>query len=210
MTMTYSLASAAALFLSSSLYFVAAFEVYFVFGSWFARAAIPPCDWKNFVADSLPPTFMVRSWSHCHSAYPLHHYSDSWEVRMIKAYGQGLLIWQMKYGLLDCGDLRSNRGTSIYQTAPKTRLGFWFRSQSIPIIYQRRVSIDQERGMHTLFAGFAFNFSKIFCDWVFVAELMLQRRNGKSRSSPYERKPITPKSSNKLLSWKRQIRVEKL
>lgn len=113
----------------------------------------------------------------------------------------------MKYGLLDCGDLRSNRGTSIYQTAPKTRLGFWFRSQSIPIIYQRRVSIDQERGMHTLFAGFAFNFSKIFCDWVFVAELMLQRRNGKSRSSPYERKPITPKSSNKLLSWKRQIRL---
>lgn len=82
----------------------------------------------------------------------------------------------MKYGLLDCGDLRSNRGTSIYQTAPKTRLGFWFRSQSIPIIYQRRVSIDQERGMHTLFAGFAFNFSKIFCDWVFVAELMLQRK----------------------------------
>lgn len=53
----------------------------------------------------------------------------------------------MKYGLLDCDDLRSNRGTSIYQTAPKTRLGFWFRSQSIPIIYQRRVSIDQERGI---------------------------------------------------------------
>lgn len=135
--MTYSLASAAALCLSSSLYFVAAIEVYFVLGFWFARAAVPPFDWKNFVADSLPPTFMVRSWSHCHSAYPLHHYSDSWEVRMIKAYGQGLLIWQMKYELLDCGDLRSNPGTGIYRTAPKTRLGFWFRSQSIPKIYQR-------------------------------------------------------------------------
>lgn len=116
----------------------------------------------------------------------------------------------MKYGLLDCGDLRSNRGTGIYQTAPKTRLGFSFRSQSIPIIYQRRGSIDHERGMHTLFAGFAFNFSKIFCDWVFVAELMLQRRNGKLCSSPYERKPLTPKLSDELLSRKRQIWVEKL
>lgn len=75
---------------------------------------------------------MIRSWSHCHSAYPLRYYSSLWKLRMINAYGQGWLIWQRKYGLLDCGDLRSNRGTGIYQTAPKTRSGFWFRSQSIP------------------------------------------------------------------------------
>lgn len=145
--MTYCFASAAALFFSSSLYFVAVPEVYLIFGSWIARAAVPPCDWKNFVADSLPPTFMVRSWSHCHSAYPLHHYSDSWEIRIINAYGQDLLIWQRKYELLSCDDLRSNRDTNIYQTAPKTRLGFWFRSQNIPIIYQRRGSIDIRKGV---------------------------------------------------------------
>jgi hypothetical protein len=42
-----------------------------VFGSLEASAAEPPWDWKYFVADSLPPTFMRRSWSHCHarSAY---------------------------------------------------------------------------------------------------------------------------------------------
>ena len=63
----YSLASLAALFLSSSLYLVAAADVYFVLGSLLLRAAEPPLDWKNLVADSLPPTFMTRSWSHCHS-----------------------------------------------------------------------------------------------------------------------------------------------
>ena len=61
----YSRASADALFFKSSLYFVAALEVYFVFGSLLASAAVPPCDWKYFVADSLPPTFIIRSWSHC-------------------------------------------------------------------------------------------------------------------------------------------------
>lgn len=73
-----SLASAATLLLSSSLYFVAAFDVYFVFGSLLASAAVPPCDWKYFVADSFPPTFMIRSWSHCHSV-PLtsEHYGES-------------------------------------------------------------------------------------------------------------------------------------
>lgn len=61
------MASFMALFLSSSLYLVAALEVYFVLGSLLLSAALPPLDWKNFVADSLPPTFMIRSWSHCHS-----------------------------------------------------------------------------------------------------------------------------------------------
>ena len=57
----YSDASLAALLFSSSLYFVAAFEVYFVFGSLLASAAVPPFDWKNLVADSFPPIFIVRS-----------------------------------------------------------------------------------------------------------------------------------------------------
>lgn len=65
--MAYSRASAAALFFNSSLYFVAAVDVYLVLGSLLARAAVPPCDWKYFVADSFPPTFIIRSWSHCHT-----------------------------------------------------------------------------------------------------------------------------------------------
>lgn len=40
----YSLASAATLLFSSSLYFVAAFDVYLVLGSLLANAAVPPCD----------------------------------------------------------------------------------------------------------------------------------------------------------------------
>ena len=59
--MSYSVASFADLLLSSSLYFVAAFEVYLVVGSLLFKAAVPPFDWKNFVADSLPPTFMIRN-----------------------------------------------------------------------------------------------------------------------------------------------------
>lgn len=57
----YSRASLAARFLSSSLYLVAALEWYFVLGSLLARAALPPLARKNLVADSLPPTFMIRS-----------------------------------------------------------------------------------------------------------------------------------------------------
>jgi hypothetical protein len=58
---TYNFASAALLLDNSSLYFVAAFEVYFVFGSLLAKAAEPPWVWKYFVADSFPPTFIVRN-----------------------------------------------------------------------------------------------------------------------------------------------------
>lgn len=64
---TYSWASLAARFLSSSLYLVAALDWYLVLGSLLFRAAVPPFCWKNLVADSFPPTFMIRSWSHCHS-----------------------------------------------------------------------------------------------------------------------------------------------
>jgi hypothetical protein len=33
---------------------------------------------------------------------------------------------------------------------------------------------SRHRGGDTLFAGFAFNFSKIFCDWVFVALILAE------------------------------------
>jgi hypothetical protein len=32
-----------------------------VVGSLLFKAAVPPFDWKNFVADSLPPTFIIRN-----------------------------------------------------------------------------------------------------------------------------------------------------
>lgn len=59
--MAYNFWSAATLLANSSLYFVAAVEVYFVFGSLLFNAADPPCVWKYFVAESLPPTFISRS-----------------------------------------------------------------------------------------------------------------------------------------------------
>lgn len=64
---TYSSTSIATRRLSSSLYLVAALDVYLVLISLLFRAAVPPLDWKNLMADSLPPTFIVRSWFHCHT-----------------------------------------------------------------------------------------------------------------------------------------------
>lgn len=69
----YSSASRAALRFSSSLYLLAALEVYLTLASLLASAALPPLDWKNFVADSLPPTFIVRSWLHCHTVQKSMH-----------------------------------------------------------------------------------------------------------------------------------------
>lgn len=65
---TYSSASLAALLFSSSLYLLAAFEVYFTLASLLAKAALPPFDWKYLVADSFPPTFIVRNCAHCHTS----------------------------------------------------------------------------------------------------------------------------------------------
>lgn len=57
----YSWASLFERLFSSSLYFVATFEAYLVLGSLLLSAAVPPFDWKNLVADSLPPTFIIRN-----------------------------------------------------------------------------------------------------------------------------------------------------
>lgn len=58
---------------------------------------------------------------------------------------------------------------------PKTRLDFWFHSQSIPVNFEpgyKEANHAMERD--TLFAGLVFSFSKIFCDWALVAELMVK------------------------------------
>lgn len=78
----YSVASLADRFFSSSLYFVAAFDVYLVVGSLLLSAALPPFDWKNLVADSLPPTFITRSWSHCHWSRFVDRTKEIWTPRL--------------------------------------------------------------------------------------------------------------------------------
>jgi hypothetical protein len=55
----------------------------------------------------------------------------------------------------------SNRGKGICQMALKTKWGFWFHNQSIPVIISGDLAPGPFRG-RTLFAGFVFNFSKIF------------------------------------------------
>ena len=90
-------------------------------------------------------------------------------------YRQGWLIERMRYGLLNCDGSRSNRDKGRYQRGPKTRSDFWFRSQSIPNNFEpgyKEANHAMER--HTLFAGLVFSFSKIFCDWALVAELMVK------------------------------------
>lgn len=78
MRLSYFFLSASTLRANSSLYLFAALLVYFVLGSLLASAADPPCDWKYLVALSLPPVFMRRSCSHCHSeteSQPMYSFS---------------------------------------------------------------------------------------------------------------------------------------
>ena len=83
----------------------------------------------------------------------------------------------MRYALLNCDGSRSNRDRGRYQKGPRTKLDFWCRSRSIPIdaepVY-REASHAMKRP--TLFAGLVFSFSKIFCDWALVAELIVKLR----------------------------------
>lgn len=75
---THSSASLMDLRFSSSLYLFAALDVYFVFASLLASAAVPPFDWKNLVADSLPPIFIVRSCAHCHRSRFVDLTKETW------------------------------------------------------------------------------------------------------------------------------------
>lgn len=150
---------------------MAAFEVYFVVGSLLFKAAVPPFDWKNLVADSLPPTFMIRNWSHCHSAncvrsLPLGEYCRA-------TYGQDLWIAQTRYGHPSFGDLRSSPGKGRFQKVLTSMLDSSARNQSISKgqIYVSDFTPGTKLtcGMLTRFAGFVLSFSKIFCDWDFEA-----------------------------------------
>ena len=74
-------ASLAALLFNSSLYLLAAFEVYLTLASLLLSAAVPPFDWKNLVADSLPPTLKVRSCSHCQISRLVERTKEMWTPR---------------------------------------------------------------------------------------------------------------------------------
>lgn len=127
---TYSWASRAARRLSSSLYLVAALDWYFVLGSLLLSAAVPPFCWKNLVADSLPPTFITRSWSHCHSV-PTRQHSFCKKVNMLAStYDRGSLIAQMRYGHQGFGGWRSNQGRGRCQRGRMSMLGSFGRSRS--------------------------------------------------------------------------------
>lgn len=127
----YSCASLAARRLSSSLYFVAVLDVYFTFGSLLARAAVPPFDWKNLVADSLPPTFIIRNCSHCHSR------DTSASQRAVRAsplpYRQELWIGRKRCEHPNFDDLKNSPNRGKYQKESRTSLDSFGRNRNISI-----------------------------------------------------------------------------
>lgn len=170
--MTNCSASAAARLFNSSLYFVAALLVYLTLVSLLARAAEPPCDWKYLVADSFPPSFMIRSCSHCHSA-PKQISTNAQTISLfasggVYTYGRGLWSGQRRCGHPDSDGWMNSQGTSKYRKEPKTKWDSWNRNRSISI--SSKVSTlpcsGTDRGWEghrrTLFAGFSLSFSKTF------------------------------------------------
>lgn len=127
--LAYSRRSFAVLLFSSSLYLFAAFEVYLTFVSLLARAALPPFDWKNLVADSLPPTLKFRSWSHCHTM----HVRIGCDPRCT-TYRRGWSTEQRRCERLGSGGSKSSQDISRHRMVPMTMLGSSGRSQSISTI----------------------------------------------------------------------------
>lgn len=139
--------------------------MYLTFTSLLAKAAVPPFDWKNFVADSLPPTFIVRSCAHCHTTASHQWLGASCDEQ---TYHQDSSIEQRRCAPLGCGGWRSSRGIDTRQMAPMTMSGSSVHNQNISAavsVMAQRVSDD----VRTLLAGFVFSFSKTFCDCNFVA-----------------------------------------
>ena len=124
--LAYSRRSLAVLLFSSSLYLFAAFEVYLTFVSLLARAAVPPFDWKNLVADSLPPTLKLRSWSHCQTK----HVRNGRDPRYT-TYRRGWSTEQRRCERLGSGGSKSSQDIDRHQMGPTTMLGSSGRSQSI-------------------------------------------------------------------------------
>jgi hypothetical protein len=99
-----------------------------------------------------------------------------------EAYGRGLWSERRRYGHRGYDDETNSPGIDKYQKAPMTMLDFWSRSQSIAMlnmkVSMRCFDLNERgfldwRGDFTLFAGFVFNFSKIFCDCALVALMVI-------------------------------------
>lgn len=183
--------------------------------TWSSDPGLPGLPFRHAIGRILLPIHYPRpSWFVVDPIATLHIHSiiirihDKWDNKCIRSRFVDLTkeIWTPKLRWLE----EQSRHRYI-PNGTEDQVGFLVpQSKHTYRLSASGLDWPQERGMHTLLAGFAFNFSKIFCDWLFVAELMLQRRNWKSRLSPYERKSLAPKMKDKLLSRKRQICVEKL
>lgn len=133
MKKSYCLASTAQRLCSSSLYLVAALLVYFVLGSLLARAAEPPWVWKYFVALSLPPTFMMRSWSHCQTRIHQHMLYPKASRCSHKTYCPSSLTAQRRCEHpCSCGS-PSNRGRGKCRTEQNSMLGSLRRNRNISV-----------------------------------------------------------------------------
>lgn len=168
-------ASAAARLLSSSLYFVAALQVYLTLVSLLASAAEPPLDWKYLVADSFPPTFINRSCSHCHSAsntqtismhpYPLvHPGGGGLHTVEIRGTDKGDMNPQVSMvGRTVQTQVNSQRnrrprrilGATIETDLPSDCQYVLVQTGGLPCVLQ-------EGQVRALFAGLVLSFSKIF------------------------------------------------
>ena len=62
----------------------------------------------------------------------------------------------------------------------KTMLDFWYRNQSTPVALG--TGLSRGPALPTLLAGFVLSFSKIFCDWAFVANAIMTLRCGTRNS----------------------------
>lgn len=144
------MASFAALLFNSSLYLVAALLVYFVFGSLLFNAAVPPFDWKNLVADSFPPIFMMRNWSHCHSAPPSVDLPAPPPRRTARGtYGQGSWSAQRRCARRGFDGSRSSRDRHRYRMEQMSTWGSSVRNQNKSMQRQSdaRRSLSRRHGL---------------------------------------------------------------
>lgn len=160
------------------MYFVAALDVYLVLGSLLARAADPPCVWKYFVADSLPPIFIMRNCSHCQTVASSVSSCPSSCLVSLATYCRDWLSVQTRCALQGFGDSHCNPGRGRCRRVLMTTWDSLHGSQSISvhevdIVSGRACGLERGEGGElmscTLFAGFDLSFSKIFCDCVLVA-----------------------------------------
>lgn len=172
------MASAAQRLANSSLYLVAALLVYLALWSLLASAAEPPCDWKYLVALSLPPIFMMRSWSHCHTALNQH------AVLVHTSPTRPRIARTVEVGRSHKGNVYAHvtvvrRAVEAQIDAKRHRAPCWVLCAAVETYLHAHVYQHPQRALpgrgppFTLFAGFAFSFANIFCDCVLVASAMI-------------------------------------